>query len=142
MFYNKLRNYVTVYIIIRKNVLVKNKLRNYVKGELAMIFIYDLIEELCQSRGITVTTLCKECKIPRSTMTDYKKGRIKSLSAGILCKIADYFDVTVDYLCGVSTETPNEEVIKKVLFGEDFVVTNEIWEDLKKYIDYLKSRNK
>ena len=65
-----------------------------------MIFIYDLIEELCQSRGITVTTLCKECKIPRSTMTDYKKGRIKSLSAGILCKIADYFDVPMSELTG------------------------------------------
>ena len=65
-----------------------------------MIFIYDLIEELCISKGITITTLCKECAIPRSTLTDYKKGRIKSLSAGILCKIADYFDVTVDYLIG------------------------------------------
>lgn len=107
-----------------------------------MLFIYDLIEELCQSRKITITTLCKECKIPRSTLTDYKKGRIKSLSAGTLCKIADYFDVTVDYLCGISEEKPSEEIIKKSLFGDDFVVTNEIWEELKNYIEFLKNKNK
>jgi len=105
-----------------------------------MLFIYDLIEELCQSRNITVTTLCKECKIPRSTLTDYKKGRIKTLSAGILCKIADYFDVSVDYLCGIDNEKPSEEAIKKALFGNEFIVTNEIWEELKRYVAYLKTR--
>lgn len=107
-----------------------------------MEFIYYLIEELCKNKGITITTLCKECKIPRSTLTDYKKGRIKSLSAGILCKIADYFDVTVDYLCGIEADKPSEESVKKVLFGDDFVVTNEVWEELKKYVDYLKTRYK
>ena len=107
-----------------------------------MLNIYTLIEELCRGKNITVTTLCKECKIPRSTLTDYKKGRIKSLSAGILCKIADYFDVTVDYLCGISSEKPNEEDVKKFLFGEDFVVSNEVWHELKNYVDYLKTKHK
>ncbi len=106
-----------------------------------MIFVYDLIEELCMKNGITITTLCKECKIPRSTLTDYKKGRIKSLSAGTLCKIADYFDVSVDYLCGIDNQNPNEETLKKLLFGEDFVVTDEIWEDVKKYVEFLKNKH-
>ena len=107
-----------------------------------MLFVYDLIEELCQSKGITVTTLCKECKIPRSTLTDYKKGRIKTLSAGTLCKIADYFDVTVDYLCGIEKSTTDEEELKKLIFGNDFTVTDEIWDEIKKYAEYLKSRER
>ena len=107
-----------------------------------MLYMYDLIEELCKRKNITITTLCKECKIPRSTMTDYKKGRIKSLSAGILCKIADYFDVTVDYLCGINAEKPNEEAVKKFLFGDDFIVSEEIWQELNNYIDYLKTKYK
>ena len=65
-----------------------------------MKFIYDLIEELCLKNNISITTLCKECKIPRSTMSDFKKGRIKSLSANTLCKIADFHGVSVDYLLG------------------------------------------
>ena len=65
-----------------------------------MVFVYDLIEELCQKKKITVTALCRECNIPRSSLTDYKKGRVKSLSLNTLTKIADYFDVSVDYLLG------------------------------------------
>lgn len=106
-----------------------------------MQFVYDLIEELCQKEGISITALCKECKIPRSTLSDYKKGRIKSLSADTLCKIADYFGVSVDYLCGVEIKNPNEEALKKLLFGEDFEVTDRIWEDLKKYAEFLKTKS-
>ena len=105
-----------------------------------MQFVYDLIEELCLKNNISITTLCKECKIPRSTMSDFKKGRIKSLSANTLCKIADYFGVSVDYLCGVEIKNPNEEALKKYLFGEDFVVTEEIWNDLLKYVQFLKMK--
>ena len=65
-----------------------------------MIFVYDLIEELCMKNGINVTTLCRECNIPRSSLTDYKKGRIKSLSTDTLCKIADYFEEDIDFLLG------------------------------------------
>lgn len=105
-----------------------------------MLFVYDLIEELCLKKGISVTTLCRECKIPRSILTDYKKGRLKSLSADTLCKIADYFDVSVDFLCGVEAVNPNEEALKKILFGEDFNVTDEIWEEIKKYAEFLKKK--
>ena len=105
-----------------------------------MQFIYDLIEELCLKNNMSITTLCKECKIPRSTMSDYKKGRIRSLSANTLCKIADYFSVSVDYLCGVEIKNPNEEALKRYLFGEDFEVTDEIWNDLLKYAEFLKMK--
>lgn len=141
LFYNLLRNYVTILIIVRKYVNVKRKNTDLRKMEKIMLFLYDLIEELCMKNDITITTLCKECKIPRSTITDFKKGRIKTLSASTLCKIADYFDVTVDYLCGIDSEKPNEDQVKRFLFGDDFDVSDEIWEDVKKYVEFLKSRN-
>lgn len=106
-----------------------------------MLFVYDLIEELCMEKGITITTLCRECKIARSTMTDYKKGRIKTLSADALCKIADYFGVSVDYICGVNNKISQEEIAKKVLFGDDYFVSDEIWNDIKEYAQNLKSRS-
>ena len=103
-----------------------------------MMFVYDLIEELCIKKDISVTTLCKDCKIPRSTLTDYKKGRIKSLSADTLCKIADYFGVTVDYLCGAPTTALTEEALKEALFGKGTLVTDEMWNDVKAYAEFIK----
>ena len=103
-----------------------------------MLFVYDLIEELCQSKGINVTTLCRECKIPRSSLTDYKKGRIKSLSTDTLCKIADYFDVSVGFLCGGENIKLDEQAIKTALFGNDIVVTDEMWLQVKNYVGYIK----
>ena len=105
-----------------------------------MLFVYDLIEELCMKKGINITTLCKECKIPRSTMTDYKKGRIKSLSTDTLCKIADYFDVTVGYLCGAPMPAATEEALKTLLFGEGVVVTEEMWGEVKEYAKFVKEK--
>lgn len=107
-----------------------------------MQFVYDLIEELCLSKGISVTALCKDCKIPRSTLSDYKKGRIKSLSADTLCKIADYFGVTVDYLCGTDLPKTSEADAKRMLFGDDIIVTDKVWNELKQYAEFLKNREK
>ncbi len=105
-----------------------------------MVFVYDLIEELCVKKGVNVTTLCKDCKIPRSTMTDYKMGRIKSLSIDTLCKIADYFGVSVGYLCGAPLEAANEEQLKTLLFGEGVVVTSEMWQEIKDYAEFIKQK--
>lgn len=65
-----------------------------------MYEIYKRIEDLCNSTGVNVTTMCKESGVPRSALSDYKAGRIKSLSTDKLQKIATYFNVSVDYLLG------------------------------------------
>ncbi len=96
-----------------------------------MLFLYDLIEELCIKKGVTVTKLCKDCNISRSKLTDYKKGRIKTLSLDTICKIADYFDVSVEYLTGAPNTVSNEEKLKAILFGEGVEVTDEMWNELK-----------
>ncbi len=105
-----------------------------------MVFVYDLIEELCIKKGVNISVLCKDCGIHRSTMTDYKKGRIKSLSADTLCKIADYFGVSVGYLCGAPLEVANEEQLKILLFGEGVVVTDQMWEEIKDYAKFIKQK--
>lgn len=107
-----------------------------------MIFVYDLIEELCRKKGVNVTTLCRECKIPRSSLTDYKKGRIKSLSTDTLCKIADYFDVSVEYLCTGKESSSDEEKLKAMLFGNDTQITEEMWNDVKNYAQFVKQKYK
>ena len=102
-----------------------------------MLFVYDLIEELCMQKGINVTKLCKDCKIPRSTLSDYKKGRIKSLSADTVCKIADYFGVSVDYICRAEISEDEETKLKSIMFGDSEKVTDEMWQELKDYAKFL-----
>ena len=86
--------------------------------------IYKRIEDLCIHAGVNITSMCKEAGVPRSALSDYKAGRIKSLSADKLQKIAAYFGVSVDYLLG------NEE---KPLINED--------EELTEYLEELKNRD-
>lgn len=44
--------------------------------------------------------MCADLGLSRGMMTDLKMGRKKSLTAETLTKIAEYFDVTVEYLLG------------------------------------------
>ncbi len=105
-----------------------------------MIFVYDIIEELCMKKGINVTKLCRDCSIPRSTMTDYKKGRIKNLSLDTLSKIADYFGVELGFLCGAPLSAANEEALKKALFGDDVIVTDDMFNEVKRYAQFVKEK--
>lgn len=106
--------------------------------------IYNRIEELCRKSGINITQLCHECGISRASLSDYKKGRIKSLSALTLSKIAEYFGVSVDYLYGresfKSKESNDEESLRVALFGGDTHVTDEMWNEVKRYAQYIKER--
>ena len=105
-----------------------------------MDFIYDIIEELCIKKGVNITKMCKDCKIPRSKLTDYKNGRLKSLSLDVVSRLADYFGVSIEYLYGTSFSVSDEERLKQILFGNDYVVTDEVWQKIKDYAIELKSK--
>lgn len=78
--------------------------------------LYERIESLCKQNGVNITEMCKNSGVTRSKLTDLKMGRIKSLSTGTLSKIADYYDVTVDYLLG-KTEKSADNVDALGKFG-------------------------
>ena len=65
--------------------------------------MYELIEKLCKEKGISPTSLCVQITGSRGNLPTWKKGNINPVS---LTKIADYFNVSVDYLLG-RTENPN-----------------------------------
>lgn len=58
--------------------------------------LYNRIEKLCKEKEISVTQLCREAKINRSTLTELKKGRTKNLSYTVSKKIADYFKIPLN----------------------------------------------
>lgn len=59
--------------------------------------MYDIFEELCNKNNVTPYKVGKETKIATSTLSDWKNGK-STPKQDKLKKIADYFDVSVDYL--------------------------------------------
>lgn len=63
--------------------------------------MYELIKKLCAEKGISPTKLCTEITGSKGNLPTWQKGNINPTS---LTKIADYFDVSVDYLLGRTDE--------------------------------------
>jgi len=87
--------------------------------------MYEIIKMLCDEKGITGYRLCSDLGISKSTLTDLKMGRKKTVNASTASKIANYFDVSVDYLLGKSDN-------RKPLVNND--------EELTSYLEELKNR--
>ena len=71
---------------------------------------YDIVNNLCKERKTTITRMAEDIGLSNAAPTSWRKGSVPKLST--LEKIADYFDVSVDYLRGVETKkapTPKGE---------------------------------
>lgn len=61
--------------------------------------MYEIFDELLKKHNITPYRVHKETGVPQSTLSDWKNG--KSIpKIDNMQKIAEYFNVTVDYLIG------------------------------------------
>ena len=89
--------------------------------------LYEKINTLCKSKGVSGSRMCLELGLSKSTMSDLKNGRIKGLSMPTAQKIAGYFGITVDELYGV------EEQKEKPTVKDD-----ELSEDMVELIDCIK----
>jgi len=70
--------------------------------------VLETILSLIKENDITEKELLKQCGINTSFLTDWKNGRIKNPSFDKLVKIAQYFNVSLDYLTG---RTGNPDII-------------------------------
>ena len=102
--------------------------------------IYLRIEALCRSHLMNITEMCKKCDIPRASLTDFKMGRIKTLSASTLQKIAEYFSVSVEYLLSGEAPRTDETNLKIALFGGEDGVTDAMLQEVLRYATYIKER--
>jgi raw score 17.76 len=68
-----------------------------------MFSLFEKIKELCQNRGISINSLEETLGYSRNTIYSMKN---KKPNAERLQEIADYFNVSTDYLLG-RTDNPN-----------------------------------
>ncbi len=72
-----------------------------------MYSLYDIINELCKTKGITPGKMCRDIGISRGLITDLKMGRKHTANGSTLIKIANYLNVSVDFL--LSGEKNNKD---------------------------------
>lgn len=63
--------------------------------------MYNRFVELLQEKGITAYRVSKDTGVTQTTLSDWKTGRATPKTA-TLKKIADYFDISLDWLIGNS----------------------------------------
>jgi transcriptional regulator with XRE-family HTH domain len=74
--------------------------------------IFDRIQKLCKNRNITIAALERECGLGNATI---KKWASSTPSGDKLSRVADYFNVSVDFLLGRELSKKDEKDIKKDL---------------------------
>lgn len=70
-----------------------------------MCDLYERIVELCKKKGVSCSRMCSDLGLSKSTMSELKAGRTKSISTVTAQKFAIYLDVTVDELLGNEPES-------------------------------------
>ena len=104
--------------------------------------------QLCQDRGVTANAVAKAIGASSGSVTAWKKGTAPRNAT--LTKIADYFDVTTDYLLGKeSSKAPavqgnrgavSDEDIKFALFGGSGEITDAMYEEVRSFAAFIQRR--
>lgn len=76
--------------------------------------LYNKIEQMCKEKGINVSQMCRETGINRSTLSELRVGRSKSLSAKNAQKIAAFFGVPVSVLVDDSIATKVDNILNSI----------------------------
>ena len=88
--------------------------------------LYERVSELAKKQGLSVFDLADRLNLSRNSIYSWKKSSPK---AETLQKVADYFDVSVDYLLG-RTENPNPVGNSHELEWDDIIFKDSEEEDL------------
>lgn len=100
--------------------------------------MYEIIKQLCQQNGTTITALCEQITGSKGNLATWKKGNIRT---DYLKKISEYFNVSTDYLLGNEPkEKPLDEEIKFALFNGADGITDEMYEEVKRFAELVKIR--
>ncbi len=106
---------------------------------------FDKYSELCKKKGKTPTGVAIELNVSRATVNYWKNGNVPKQDT--LIKIANYFNVSVDYLLGNEKQkkpaTDSDEMLMFALYGGDNAdITPGMLEDVRNFAQYIREKNK
>lgn len=106
---------------------------------------YDIYRALCDTKGISCKRAAIDIGLSNSVTVKWKNGATPSGST--LSKIADYFEVSTDYLLGTE-KSPiqkdgrqiGDDDLKFALFGGEGEITDAMFEEVKRFAQMVKLR--
>ncbi|WP_100373109.1 helix-turn-helix domain-containing protein [Bacillus sp. FJAT-45037] len=102
--------------------------------------LHERLKKLRNELKLTQTQLAEKLDITRGTYAHYEIGK-RQPDYETLQKIADFFEVSVDYLLG-RTDTPihieQESPDENLFFFDEENVTEEELEKLKEHLKYIR----
>ncbi len=115
-----------------------------------MADMYKKIDTLLAQRGISGAKMSADLGMSRSFMTELRKGRAKSVKLETAQRIADYFGISLHELLDEETNNApgahsgrvSDEDIKFALFGGDGEITDEMYEEVRRFAAYVKQRER
>ena len=85
-----------------------------------MSTLYERIESLSKEKGFkNVTALCLAADVPRSTMTELKKGRSKEISLVTAQRLSSALGISVEYLLADEEMKDDSAILLQNLRDED-----------------------
>lgn len=103
--------------------------------------------KILKAKKISQKEIAICCGVSQPTVSEWISGR-KNPSLENLTKLSRYLDISVDCILGENSEeqkdtTPvSEDDIKVALFGGAENVTDEMWEEVKNFAEFVKNKNK
>ncbi len=94
------------------------------------------LKALRLEKEIMQEDLAKAIKTTNATISKYENGRIEP-NLETLQLLADFFDVSVDYLLDKTNVRHQHDVLA---FHTTEDLTEEEWEEVKRYIDFIRSK--
>jgi transcriptional regulator with XRE-family HTH domain len=100
---------------------------------------YEKLKQICKEKQITLVNLMGELGLSTSNLSYWKNGRMPKLN--IITMIADYFQVPLSYFTA-DDGFSDEDKLKFALFGDTENITDEMFDDVKRYAEFVKEKYK
>ena len=105
------------------------------------------LRELRKQQKMTMKQLGEVVDLAESTISQYETGKRQPDNETLL-KLSEVFGVTVGYLLGAEEKAPAEsgkrsvsdDEIKFALFGGDGEITDEMYDEVKRFAAFIKQR--
>ena len=108
---------------------------------------YERFASLCKDKGVSPTPVILSLGLSSGNLKAWKNGRVPKQE--ILKKIAEYFNVSVDYLVGATDlqaadrSQLTDADIKFALFGGDAeYISDEAFEDVRRFAQIIAEKEK
>lgn len=111
---------------------------------------YDTFVQLCEQNGIKPTRAAIEAGVPKSAVSYWKSNWEKNIEVLPTNKnallLAKYFGVSIDILLGKESNTSakiiTEDDIKFALFNGDKDISDEAYNEVKSFAEFVKHKYK